>query len=133
MAKLDIDLVRHALTTARENGIIDVRLNLGEDSFSATLKPGKPDPKPQLLVHEELAAPVDQTIPVKATLVGFYREAKTPLTVGQIVEKGTPIAVIAALGIANDIEAPASGEVIEVLIKADQPVMYGQVLARIKP
>ena len=133
MAKLDIDLVRHALTTARENGIIDVRLNLGEDSFSATLKSGKPAPKPKAVATTEPDAPVDQSVAVKATLVGFYREGKHPLTVGQIVEKGTPIAVIAALGIANDIEAPVSGEVIEVLINADQPVQYGQVLARIKP
>jgi acetyl-CoA carboxylase biotin carboxyl carrier protein len=134
MAKLDLDLVRHALKTARENGIVDVQISIGDDSFAASLAPGKP--KPKASGPSAAAVPTvspDAIVDVKAPLVGYYRTSKIALEVGKRVEKGSAIAVVAALGIANDIEAPASGEIIEVLVQPDESVQYGQVLARIKP
>lgn len=133
MAKLDFDLVRHALTTARENGIVDVQLTLGDDSFSAALVPSKVAPKPKAVAASSPQGRTDQPIDVKSNLVGYYRVGKAPLEIGKVVEKGVVIATVAALGIANDIEAPASGEIVEVLVSPDQPVQYGQVMARIKP
>ena len=135
MAKLDLDLVRHALITARENGIVDVQLSVGDDTFSASLTPGKAAPKakpapPSTNTPDPVS---DGLVSVKSTLVGYYRTAKSPLTVGAKVDKGSAIATVAALGIANDIEAPVTGEIVEVLVEPDQPVQYGQVLARIKP
>jgi acetyl-CoA carboxylase biotin carboxyl carrier protein len=133
MAKLDLDLVRHALQTARENGFTDVQLQVGEDTFSASLSSSRPRTtvanRSQTTSQSDLSGLVD----VSALQVGYYRTAKTPLKVGAKVQKGDHVAIIAALGIANDIEAPSSGEIVEVLVEPDQPVQYGQVLARIKP
>lgn len=132
MAKLDLELVRHALTVARQHGFAEVELGIGEEIFSAKLAPGKPAPKPQSETSGETEEPTEQLAEVKATLVGYYRPAKTPLEIGMTVQQGDVVAVVAALGIANDIESPATGEVVEVLIELNQPVEYGQVIARIK-
>ncbi|HSI72702.1 MAG TPA: biotin/lipoyl-containing protein [Fimbriimonas sp.] len=133
MAELDLDLIRHALSVARQNGFAEVELALGSDVFAATLAPGASSStaasKPETQAPQE---PKDTTTDVKATLVGYYRPSKTPLKSGMQVTTGDVVAVIAALGIANDIEAPITGEVIEVLVSDNEPVQYGQVLARIK-
>lgn len=134
MAKLDLELVRHALSTAREHGFSQVEIQVAEDRFSATLKPAKPKKTPPVpaVPADEVPAEEPSTQAVRAGLVGYYREASTPLQVGQQVAKGDHIAMVTALGIANDVEAPIGGVVTEVLVRQNDPVMYGQVLARIK-
>jgi biotin carboxyl carrier protein len=37
-----------------------------------------------------------------------------------------------ALGLPNEIESSFSGEIVEVCVKANDPVQYGQIIARIK-
>ena len=134
MAQLDTDLIRHALTTAREHGFAEVELTLGSDSFIAKLAPTPPSiPAPVAFESAEPEEPNDELVDIKATLVGYYRPARISLQVGVTVNAGDVVAIIGALGIANDIEAPVSGEVVEVFIEQNQPVQYGQVLARIKP
>lgn len=125
----DLDLVRHALKTARRNGFTEVELAVGPDSFQAKLRPMAGGGV--ALEEPERAEPPLGTI--SATLVGYYREAKNPLQVGQQVRAGDVVAVIAALGIANDVESKVAGEVVEVLVTPDQPVEFGQPLARVKP
>lgn len=131
MSELNLDIVRHALKIARSHGYAEVELELGDSAFSARLAPG---PAPAAVVADsgtsEPATPAPA--PIKATVVGYYREAKTPLTVGQTVQKGDVVAVIAALGLANDVESTVSGEVVEVLVEPDQPVEYGQPLALVR-
>jgi acetyl-CoA carboxylase biotin carboxyl carrier protein len=134
MAELDLDLVRHALTVARQNGFAEVELALGPDVFAATLAPAPKGHAPitSAAADSEEPEPSETLIDVRATLVGYYRPAKTPLAPGTEVKQGDVVAVVAALGIANDIESPASGEVVEVLVSDNEPVQYGQVLARIR-
>jgi biotin carboxyl carrier protein len=48
------------------------------------------------------------------------------------VERGEIVAVVSGLGLDTEVEAPAGGEIVEVRVKPDQPVEYGQVLARIE-
>lgn len=129
MPDLDLELVRHALKVARNNGFTEVGLKVADAEFTAKLRPMAPTAKPP-----EQPTP-EETKPhaVTSTFVGYYREAKQPLRVGQVVEKGDLVAVVAALGIANDVESKVSGEVIEVLVEPNQPVEYGQPLARVRP
>jgi len=132
MAELDLNLVRHTLETARKHGFGEVELAIGADHFSAILD-AKPRPKTQQpdLPAEEPELPTE--IEVKAGLVGYFRASKTPLEIGMEVFQGEVIGIIAALGIANDVESPATGKVVEILVEQNQPVEFGQVLARIKP
>jgi biotin carboxyl carrier protein len=70
---------------------------------------------------------------IRSTLVGYYRPTKTPLAVGERVQHGQVVAIVSALGIANEVESTLSGEVVEVLVEPDQPVEYGQALALVRP
>jgi acetyl-CoA carboxylase biotin carboxyl carrier protein len=130
MATLDPELVRHALSVARQHGFAEVELGVGNDSFSAKLDPVQSKAGSKKKADQTPAEPELETI--AATLVGYYRQAKRPLNVGSIVAKGDVVAIIAALGIANDVESKVSGEVVEVLVEPNQPVEYGQVLAKVK-
>jgi acetyl-CoA carboxylase biotin carboxyl carrier protein len=134
MPDMDLQLVKHALKVARSSGFTEMELTVGSDSFSARLEPEaavrgvrNDDPEPP----QEAAAP--ETIDLKATLVGYYRPGKVPLEIGAHISAGEAVATIAALGISNDLESPATGEVVELLVEPNQPVEFGQVLARIKP
>ena len=69
---------------------------------------------------------------IASTLVGYYQEAKQPLRVGTAVHAGEVVAIVTALGIANDVESKVSGEIVEVLVEPNQPVEYGQALAKVK-
>ncbi|RYG15978.1 acetyl-CoA carboxylase biotin carboxyl carrier protein subunit [bacterium] len=127
---MDLDLVRHALAAARRHGYAEVELGEGEASFTARLAKGA---KPKTAPKTEAGPIVDEAPKeIKATLVGFYREAKTPLEVGRTIRKGDAIASIEALGIVTDVSSKVEGEVIEILVEPGQAVEYGQVLARVK-
>ncbi len=129
MSSLDLELVRHALAVARQRGYVEVELGADGFEFTAHLEPA---PKLHIPVPTAEAAADDGMVPIKAALVGYYTAAKAPLKKGQKVKSGDVIAGITALGIANDIESTATGEVKEVLVKNGDPVEYGQTIAVVK-
>jgi acetyl-CoA carboxylase biotin carboxyl carrier protein len=135
MADERLDVIRHALRVACEHGYTEVELDFDDTQFEAKLA----------RVGACIEVPVSSTtvdavetsepglIEITAPVVGFVKDNGGPLTVGQRVEKGDTVAVVAALGLANDVEAPESGEIVEVLVQDGQPVEYGQPLARVRP
>lgn len=127
---MDLDLVRHALAAARRHGYAEVELGEGESSFTARLAR-----QPKLKASSTPASPTPATEPatgdIRATLVGYYREAKEPLVVGRTIRKGETVAVIEALGIVTDVISKVEGEITEVLVEPDQAVEYGQTIARV--
>ena len=130
MSELDLDVVRHALTLARAQGFAEVELAVGESSFTARLAPGAPSSSTPPNTDSQPSEA--SLVPIKSTVVGYYREANPPLHAGQTVKKGDVVAVIVALGLANDVESTVSGEVVEVLVEPEQPVQYGQPLANVR-
>jgi len=127
---MDLDLVRHALAAARRHGYAEVELGSGEGAFTARLARL---PKPKIPAGAASDAPlVNPVADLKATLVGYYREAKEPLSVGRTIRKGDLVATIEALGIVTDVVSKVEGEVIEVLVDPGQAVEYGQVLAKVQ-
>jgi acetyl-CoA carboxylase biotin carboxyl carrier protein len=70
---------------------------------------------------------------VKSPMVGtFYRSAnpgaKPFADVGSAVKEGTPICIVEAMKIMNEIEADKSGTVTQVLVENGHAVEYGQPL-----
>jgi len=131
MPGLEPDLIKHALTVARQHGFAEVELESGGAKFSASLEKAKKQPKPAT------APAIDEPksngfLDIKSTLVGYYKQADSTLAAGKAVSKGDVVAVITALGLENEVESPHSGEIADVLVKDGEPVQYGQVLARIK-
>ncbi|RYG48389.1 biotin/lipoyl-binding protein [bacterium] len=128
---MDVETVRHALAVARRNGFAEVELRAGEDRFRARLEPVSPAvAKAMAPAASDAEAALAE---IKSPLVGYYRNARTPLSVGQTIAVGDRIASIEALGLLSDVEAKSAGEVVELLVEDGQAVQYGQVIARVKP
>jgi len=75
---------------------------------------------------------------IKSPMVGtFYRspspESKSFADVGTKVTETSPVCIIEAMKIMNEIQAETKGVVVEVLIENGQPVEYGQKLFKLKP
>jgi len=69
---------------------------------------------------------------ITAPLVGLFRrsiaKASPLLIVGDNVKEGQHIGSIQSLNIPNEVEAPVTGRIIEILVEDNQPVEYGQPL-----
>jgi acetyl-CoA carboxylase biotin carboxyl carrier protein len=70
---------------------------------------------------------------VESPMVGtFYRSASPDaapfVEEGSTVRKGQPLCIIEAMKMMNEIEAPAAGRVVRVLVENGQPVEYGHAL-----
>lgn len=131
----DFESIRHALSVARERGFAEVAIEDGEIEFKAVLEPTKSSRQKaaEAQLAEDSGEPAAPAFAeVIAPLVGYYKAGSKPLTVGGTVAAGDIVAVIAQLGIANDVESRFAGEVVEVCVEENEPVMFGQVLARIK-
>lgn len=135
MARLDGELLRHALQLARKNGYAEVELSVDTARFTATLAaaPLSSPSAPSDRMAIDRTAPEPKAPSIDAPLVGYYRESAKGLRVGQKVKRGDAVAEIAALGILNEVESKVDGEIIEVLVQPDQAVEYGQPLAIVKP
>jgi acetyl-CoA carboxylase biotin carboxyl carrier protein len=71
-------------------------------------------------------------------MVGTFYRAPAPneppfVEVGNHVRVGQPICIIEAMKLMNEIEAEASGQIVEILVENGQLVEFGQRLMRIKP
>lgn len=74
---------------------------------------------------------------VKSPMVGTFYSAKSPeaddfVKVGAKVSEGTTLCIIEAMKLMNDIESDAAGEIVEILVKNEDPVEFGQPLFKIR-
>lgn len=73
------------------------------------------------------------TSPIVGTFYSASAPDKPPLVkVGDKVKKGQTLCIIEAMKLMNEIESDYNGEIIEILVKNEQPVQYGQPLFKIK-
>ena len=135
MAPLDFTLVRHALNLAKNTGMDEVELELGDFKFSAVLdekvkktpiSSAKPSANTKV---DEVAVPSKA---IKSLNVGIFREPAQPLKVGDEVQVGDVVGSVVALGISNDIVSSVQGRITEVNVFDSEPVEYGQVLAMVE-
>jgi acetyl-CoA carboxylase biotin carboxyl carrier protein len=85
-----------------------------------------------------LAEIAPATTDITAPLVGVFHRAMKPgqrplVAVGDPVEEGQVVGAIESLNVWNEIEAPASGRIADILTSDGQPVEYGQRLMVIVP
>lgn len=93
------------------------------------------------------AAPVADTpavaddsryITVKSPMIGtFYRSTspdKDPfVSVGSTIQKGSPVCIIEAMKLFNEIESEIAGKIVKVLVDDASPVEYDQPLFLVDP
>jgi acetyl-CoA carboxylase biotin carboxyl carrier protein len=132
MAKVDIELVRHALNAARAQGMNEVELEIGESKFSAVMEKTPASRKrPSQNESSEDSKPV--TIKsIKSPSVGYFRSAKLILAAGEPVTAGDVIGEISALGLKSEVTTTSTGMVVEVLVSDGDAVDYGQVIATVE-
>jgi len=75
---------------------------------------------------------------IKSPMVGtFYRSAspdKPPfIKVGDIIDTGSPVCVIEAMKLFNEIESDVKGKIVKVLVEDASPVEYDQPLFLVDP
>lgn len=135
MAELGWDTIRHALRVARERGFGEIDIESAGAKFHASLEPAPAQSLAHAIVAQipngELSVEPG-TLEVVAPCVGYFQEARTPLLAGARVSTGDVVASITALGLANDVESPSDGEIVEVLAQPGDAVEFGQPLARIR-
>lgn len=89
---------------------------------------------------EETAATVDTTAykAVKAPMVGTFYRSPSPdkppfIKVGDKITAGSPVCIIEAMKLFNEIESEVSGTIVKVMVEDAQPVEYDQVLFLVDP
>jgi biotin carboxyl carrier protein len=127
MADSPMDVIRHALRSARKEGFALVEVD-GEDfQFRGELFPGV-----AAAPEVEIAPPPPERVAVKSPAVGYFRPA-ADLAEGKTLAKGDVVGSLTALGISNDVVATVAGTIVEVRAEGELPVEFAQVLAWVQP
>ncbi|MBK9212582.1 MAG: acetyl-CoA carboxylase biotin carboxyl carrier protein [Saprospiraceae bacterium] len=86
------------------------------------------------------AAPISTAglLEIKAPMVGtFYRSSspdKPPFVkVGDTVDKGSPVCIVEAMKLFNEIESDVKGKIVKVCVEDASPIEYDQVLFLVEP
>src|SRR5690606_7693708 len=94
----------------------------------------------------EVSAPAEKSVnlddptlhKITSPMVGTFYQAPSPdsppyVKVGDKVEPDTIVCIVEAMKLFNEIEAEIKGEIVEVLVKNEQLVEFGQPLFLVKP
>jgi len=104
---------------------------------------------PQIAAPQAAApiAPVAETpavsddskyIIVKSPMIGTFYRSTSPdkdafVSVGSTIQKGSPVCIIEAMKLFNEIESEIAGKIIKVLVDDASPVEYDQPLFLVEP
>jgi acetyl-CoA carboxylase biotin carboxyl carrier protein len=80
----------------------------------------------------------DTLITIKSPMIGtFYRSASPDkaafVNVGDSVGEGSPVCIIEAMKLFNEIESEVSGTIVKILVENASPVEYDQPLFLVEP
>jgi acetyl-CoA carboxylase biotin carboxyl carrier protein len=75
---------------------------------------------------------------IQSSMVGTFYSSPEPgaepfVRVGQHVSESTQVCIIEVMKLMSSIEAGVNGTIVEILVKNNDPVEFGQVLFRVKP
>lgn len=148
---MDIKEIRRLVKLMVDNDLSELDVADGEQSIH--LKRGT-DVEPVRVVHAggeapgapaaaaegepALEAPGEELHDIRSPMVGTFYTSSSPeeepfVSVGDAVSQDTPVCIIEAMKVMNEIKAECSGTVAEVCVQNAQPVEYGQVIFRVRP
>jgi len=86
----------------------------------------------------QLSSEAEDLFYIKSPIVGTFYRSPSPtsdayVSVGDVVQKGTPVCIIEAMKLMNEIESEVSGEIVAILVQNGQPVEYGENLFAVRP
>jgi acetyl-CoA carboxylase biotin carboxyl carrier protein len=142
-----MDLVKSFIKLAKEEGCSELNYEAKDVKIAVKFNGGHiapvvHQPVQQIMqvaeVTNQKAAVSKSTYhEVKSPFVGTFYASPTPndpvfVKVGDRVKKGQVLCILEAMKIMNEIEADASGELVEICLDNESLVEFGQVLFRIK-
>jgi acetyl-CoA carboxylase biotin carboxyl carrier protein len=77
-------------------------------------------------------------VPIKSPMVGTFYRSSSPdkpafVKIGDTVDAGTPVCIIEAMKLFNEIESEVKGRIVKVLVEDASPVEYEQPLFLVDP
>ncbi|MCL1835693.1 MAG: acetyl-CoA carboxylase biotin carboxyl carrier protein [Oscillospiraceae bacterium] len=86
---------------------------------------------------DDLTVDFNNLLEVKSPLVGVYYSASSPdsetfVSIGSKVRKGDVLCIIETMKLMNEISAEQDGEIVDICVKNNDIVEYGQVLFKMK-
>jgi acetyl-CoA carboxylase biotin carboxyl carrier protein len=148
--------VRELAEVMAEHDLTEIRFREGETVL--TLRKGPAEgvvawPGPVMQAPAAAPAPVaaapapaaaeaqtadEGLVPVLSPMVGTFYGSPDPesppfVTVGSEIEVNTPVCIIEAMKVFNEIKSEVAGRVERVLVKNEQAVEYGQPLMMVRP
>lgn len=153
---IDVQQIRELAELMAEHGLNEIRIRQGDvfvrlhkgpeglTAWPAQMMPAMTG-MPMLAAPAsgtpaaEPAAPADEgLVPIVSPMVGTYYASPDPeappfVVTGSEVEVGTPVCIIEAMKVFNEIKAEVAGRVERVLVKNEQAVEYGQPLMYVRP
>lgn len=84
------------------------------------------------------AAASSKTVIIKSPMIGTFYRSSSPdkpafVSVGDDISVGTPICIVEAMKLFNEIESEISGRIVRVLADDASPVEYDQPLFEVEP
>lgn len=144
---MEIENIKQLIKIAKEEGLTELKyenkdfkvtVNLAGTpvAISHLAAPANSTPTIQQAVSHT-PAPAVKYHEVCSPFVGTYYSSPAPdkptfVKVGDKVTKGQTLCILEAMKIMNEIEADASGEIVEICVENESLVEYGQCLFKIK-
>jgi acetyl-CoA carboxylase biotin carboxyl carrier protein len=149
---MDVQQVRELAEVMADHGLTEIRIREGENFVTLRKGPlGEVAMWPTQMVPQQMAAPAvsapaespaaastENLVPIKSPMVGTFYASQDPesppfVSVGQEVDVHTPVCIIEAMKVFNEIRAEVAGTIERVLVHNEQAVEYGQTLMLVRP
>lgn len=139
---VDGGLIRQLAELLNETGLSEIEYAVGERRIRiarslagavAMAPPASAHAAPPAAHHSQGPAPHDHPGAVKAPMVGTVYLSPQPesppfLRIGDTIQEGQVLLIIEAMKVMNQIRAPHSGRLTQLLVTDGTPVEYGQAL-----
>jgi acetyl-CoA carboxylase biotin carboxyl carrier protein len=123
------------------DGDLRIRLRKSQDPIVTTLEPRYPMASAPVEARHAAPPPAaakseDHLAVIKSPMVGTFFVSPSPeapafVKVGDHVGKETPVCIIEAMKVFNEIPADMAGQIVAVLVENGAPVEFGQPLFKI--
>jgi len=153
---MDLKLLQRLIRIMKRGELTELEIDEKESGVHLRLRRGGESPAPQVhvlqggavgvqaapaapLLGAGGAAPATQAAPaatghtISSPMVGTFYRASSPdaepfVQVGTRIKPESPLCIIEAMKVMNEIKSEVAGEVLEVLVENGEPVEFGQPL-----
>ena len=136
--KVDIKQLRELIETLCEFDLDELEIKHGDERIRLGRGRAVTAVSQAASASEGQASTTDDGTFITSPFVGTFYRSPTPeadvfVKVGDQISAGTPLCIVEAMKLMNEIESEVEGTIVEVLAENGKPVEYGDQLFKIKP